>query len=156
MRTILLSLALIALAVVLAGCGGSSRTTINTGTNGSMLGLVITPEPQSLGIDRGDDFFLDWPAGYEPPSSFTVSLRQVDTDATTEAIFTEVDTYSTGHYRVRPTSTLPAGTFLLLRIVSDRETVRAMFLTDDSGFAMTRKANIGAGQAEHTITTTGE
>lgn len=152
MRTMLFILALAALALILAGCGGSSRTTINTGVNGSMLGLVITPEPQSLGIDRGDDFYLDWPTGYEPPSSFTVSLRKVNTNASTEALFTEVDTFSTGHYRVRPTSTLPSGTFIMLRVVSDRETVRVMYLTDDSAFPMTRKANAGEGQAETTIT----
>jgi hypothetical protein len=153
MRTLLFSLVVLSLALVLFGCEGNSRHTVVTDEDGSMLGLVVTPEPQSLSIDRSDDFLLDWPAGYAPPSEFTITLRKVDTDGTTEAILTDLGTISTGHYRLEPTSTLPAGTFLLLTIASDRERVRAMYLTDDDAFGMTREAKEGEGKAEHTIRT---
>lgn len=151
---ILIGLALMVM-LLLASCGGgSSRHTVTTDEDGSMLGLLINPEPQSLGIDRNDDLFLDWPAGYTPPAQFTVSLRQVADDASTTAIFTNLETESTGHYILKPTSTLPEGAFLLLRIDSDREHVRAMYLTDKSAFGMTRAAKPGEeGQAEHTVRT---
>ncbi|HOF89254.1 MAG TPA: hypothetical protein PLZ36_14295 [Armatimonadota bacterium] len=81
-------------------------------------------------------------------------LRQVDTDATTEAVLTNLHTLSTGHYRLSPASTLPAGAFLLLTITSNREAVRAMYLTDDDAFGVTREAKPGAeGQEEHTVRT---
>lgn len=154
MRSLFYVLLAVSLVVLFAGCGGSSRHTVVTEEDGSMLGLVVTPEPQALGIDRGDDFYLDWPAGYAPPREFTVRLRQVDTDATTEAVFTDLHTISTGHYRLSPTSTLPAGAFLLLTIISDREAVRAMYLTDDDAFGVTRVAKPGEeGQEEHIVRT---
>ena len=141
-----------AVFLLLAGCGGEQRHGVYTGEDGSLEGLVITPEPQSLGIDTGEVFLLDWRTGYDPPAEFTLSLRQVYPDGTTEPIYTELEEIDVGHYRLEPTWYLPTETFVLLTITGDGARTRAMYLTERSSIYDTKARRNDCGQAEHTVT----
>lgn len=144
-------LILLGVALCLAGCSGERTHDVVTPGDGSLRGLELSPEPQTLSISTGEEFYLDWRDGYEPPSEFHVTLRSIDPDGSTTAIYTDLRTFSTGHYRLEPTMSLPAKTFLLLQVTGAGETVRAMYLTEEGGYFGLEKRSEGKGQAEHTV-----
>jgi hypothetical protein len=153
---LLITAALISFTLVLifAGCEGAARHHVDTGGAGSLAGLVITPEPQKIGIATDTVFYLDWRPGYEPPAELTISLRSVDPDNTTAPIYTildDLDPYQPGHYRLEPSWYLPTGTFLLLTVYGDGERMRAMYLTEPSSLFSTTTRRREGGQAEHTV-----
>jgi len=144
------------LALVLAGCEGSWRHDVQTGGEGSLAGLVVTPTPQKIGIETDEVFYLDWRPGYEPPAELTVTLRYVDADNTTSPILTvldDIDPDHPGHYRLEPTWYLDTSAFLLLTVRGDGETLRAMYLTESSTLLDTRTQRRTGGQVEHIIKT---
>ena len=153
-RFALVMLAAVLFLPLVIGCEGSSRHVIDTDGYGTLAGLEITPEPQSLGIGTDKVFYLDWRSGYDPPEEFTVSLRAVYEDGSTEPIYTsfqDLDPYNPGHYRLEPSWYLPTGTFLLLSVVSPDERVRAMYLTEASTLYDTKTQRNENGKEEHTI-----
>lgn len=131
---ILCTLFVIAGLALLFGCDGEPRHDIATGEDGSLLGMYITPEPQSLYVDTGDEFFLEWDRGYLPPREFTFTVEQVDSDGATHRLNTEYTKLGTGKYKFDPNG-LPSGTFLLLTVSANHEVVKAMYLTDDALYA---------------------
>jgi len=144
------------LLLIFVGCTGESRHYIDTGGSGSLAGLVITPEPQSLGIGTDEVFYLDWEPGYEPPPELTISLRSVDPDNTTSAILTDLtdlDPSHPGHYRLEPTWYLPTSTFLLLTVSGAGERTRVMYLTEPSSIFSPNTRRLPGGQEEHTVKT---
>ena len=152
-RFLLLAAALALLLPVLCGCDGSSRHDVETGGYGTLRGLEITPEPQTLGLRTDKVFYLDWNRGYEPPNQFTVSLKTISEDGTTSPVYTrliDLDPARPGHYRLEPSWYLPTGTFLLLTVTSYGERVRAMYLTESSSYAVKTQRH-SDGEAEHTV-----
>jgi len=144
------------LVLIFAGCQGETRHDIDTGGSGSLAGLVVTPEPQTLGISTDEVFYLDWQSGYEPPAQLTVTLRSVDSDNTTSSIYTvldDLDPENPGHYRLEPSWYLATGTFLLLTVSGDGERMHAMYLTEPSSLFSTTTRRRAGGQEEHTIKT---
>lgn len=138
------------LALLVLGCQGDTRHTVNTGENGSLDGLALTPTPQSLHIASGTDFYLDWQAGYTPPAHFEVKLETVNTEDTRVGINTELHTISTGHYRLEPVVSLTDDNFLLLTVTGAEQTVRAMYLVDPDRGAP-RAPSTTPGAIEHTV-----
>lgn len=154
-RFMLLMLAAVLFLPLFIGCGSSSHD-IYTGGYGTLEGLEITPEPQTLDVETDEVFYLDWRYNYEPPEEFTISLKAIYADGTTEAILTEfedLDPDDPGHYRLEPSWYLPEGTFLLLTVTSDDERVRAMYLTVPSSTFSTKTQRNQNGKAEHTVRT---
>jgi len=144
------------LLLFLAGCVGEEKHSIITGGQGTLAGLVVTPEPQTIGIETDDVFYLDWEPGYEPSPELTVSLKSVDPDNTTRpvlTVLTDLDPEHPGHYRLEPSYYLPTETLLLLTISGGGERQRAMFLTESSSIFSTTTRRLPGGQAEHTINT---
>lgn len=138
------------LALMVLGCQGETRHTVNTGENGSLNGLVLTPTPQSLHIDSGTDFSLDWQAGLTPPARFDVKLETVDTEDTRVGINTELRTISAGHYRLEPVASLSNENFLLLTVTGAEQTVRAIYLVDPDR-STPRASSTSPGAIEHTV-----
>ncbi|MHB0936504.1 MAG: hypothetical protein ACYDCO_08585 [Armatimonadota bacterium] len=149
-------LAAAALLLFLAGCVGEEKPSVITGGQGTLAGLVVTPEPQTIGIETDDVFYLDWEPGYEPPPELTISLKSVDPDNSTWpvlTVLTDLDPANPGHYRLEPSYYLPTETVLLLTVSGGGERQRAMYLTEsDSIFSATTR-RLPGGQAEHTIKT---
>jgi hypothetical protein len=154
MRMIVVVLGVLVLGLLLLGCEGETRHTVATGEHGSLYGLLITPEPQSLSVDLDGSFYLDWEPGTEPPSTFEVALRKVNADGDLDPVLTTRTDLSTGHYRFNPSGYLPTRTFLLLTVTDQHtgERVRAMFLTENNYLPLTRGLE-GEGQAVHVIQT---
>jgi len=147
---------IIVLALFLAGCEGDIRHDIQTGGEGSLTGMVITPTPQRIGIETDEVFYLDWRPGYEPPAEFTVSLRYVDPDNTTSPILTvldDLDPINPGHYRLEPSWYLDSSAFLMLTVTGDGESTRAMYLTEPPPLYSVKTRRHEGGQAEHIIKT---
>lgn len=140
------------LLALLSGCEGETRHDIHTGGNGTLLGLVISPEPQSLDVPTDQVFHLDWVNGYEPPQEFTVSLKAIHADGSTDPILTTLDEIDPGHYRLEPTFYLSTETFLLLTVSTTDERQRAIYLTQSSSAFDTKTMRRAGGQAEHTVT----
>jgi len=145
-----------ALLLFFAGCVGEEKHSIDTGGQGTLAGLVVSPEPQSIGIDTDEVFYLDWEPGYEPPPELTISLKSVDPDNTTWPVYTvltDLDPANPGHYRLEPSYYLSTETVLLLTISGGGERQRSMYLTESSSIFSTNTRRVPGGQAEHTIKT---
>lgn len=151
MRILLVVVALFVLLLLL-GCHGESRHDVTTGLNGTLDGLVLTPDPQSLGLPTDTEFLLDWKTGYAPPSTFQVSLKKIDPNGTTGAVLTELDTLSVGHYRLCPTSNLSSQTFYLLQVTGAGQSVRAIYLTGGVALQLGAPAATRGGEATHIVT----
>lgn len=140
----------------LAGCNGDSRHEVDTTGDGSLTGMSILPAPQTLKIDTSEKFYLDWSAGYDPPAHLRMILESVSSDGNTTGVNWSFKERSFGHYTIDPNSSLPAKTFLLLRVLDDSgHEVRAMYLTEDSGIFpdSVKETPNGSGQAEHVVNT---
>ncbi len=142
------------LVLLLCGCNqdGDLRHDINTGSSGSLDGLVITPDPQSLGIATDTEFYLDWSAGTTPPSTFTVTLRKIENTGQTQLVRTILNTLSTGHYRVYKDWKMGSQSYYMLEIIGGGKTVRSIYLTGGTA-AQSRDAGTGVekGEEVHTI-----
>jgi hypothetical protein len=156
MRTSMIVLWVLALAaiVLLGGCHGETHHEVTTETYGTLEGLVITPEPQTLEISTGTEFELDWEYGTYPPKTFSVELDRVSADGSKQGILTDLHKLGNGHYRLEPIVSLPEETFLLLRVTSSYQEERAIYLTD-SVFNATKTpgGEPGRGKIEHIVTT---
>ena len=150
-RIAMLSALTLLLLPILPGCEGAGRHDVYTDEYGTLRGLEITPEPQSLSIDTSDVFYLDWQYGYDPPEEFTVSLREVHADGTTDPLYTVFDEIAVGHYRLAPSWYLAPETFLLLTVSDSEDRVRAVYLTESSGIVYTPTRRHEGGEAEHTV-----
>ena len=139
--------------LVIAGCqDGIASHNVSAETDGTLDGLVISPNPQELGIDTGSDFLLDWRPGYVPPAQFQVSLVSVASTNTTSAVYTRLKSTGTGHYRLVPSMPLPGQQFYLLEVDGAGQTVRAIYLTGGlPGIPLSTAAPNG--QARHLIHT---
>ena len=154
-RFILLGMVLCGLLCWVPGClDGSSSHNVDTGGNGTLDGLYLTPEPQTLDVALDDEFDLNWDYGYLPPDVFTVKLQSVDSDGTKNAIYTKLEKIAIDHYRLVPSWSLPTRTFLLLTISGAGQTVHAIYLTEDNGlFTQQQPAGQPEGEIEHTVRT---
>lgn len=154
-RYIIVLLAVVPL-LFLVGCEGETKHSITTGGQGTLAGLIVTPEPQTIGIETDSVFYLDWEPGYGPPPELTISLKSVDPDNTTRPVLTELtnlDPDDPGHYRLEPSYYLPTETVLLLTVSGGGERQRSMYLTEPDSLYSTTTRRLPGGQAEHTITT---
>lgn len=142
--------------VMFAGCSGENSHTVTTGEDGSLVGMLLLPNPQSLGIATSTDFDLTWRKGATPPSNFTVGLEELDPKegADTTPIRTELEKVSTTHYILRPVGILGEGTFVMVRVRGAGEEERAIYLTHYSAFsgAPRQAAPADAGQDIHEVT----
>jgi hypothetical protein len=143
-------MALLALAWV-AGCMEHASHTLSTGEHGSLRGLAYSPVPQSLHVDPEAIFEFGWQDGYEPPPEFTVALYELRRDGDRAPIVTRLEQTCTAKYRLEPVDLVPERTFLLLKIRSDEDEVRVIYLTTDGEYARTPRG--GDGQAEHVVKT---
>jgi hypothetical protein len=50
--------------------------TINTGTNGFLEDVIVSPRPGSVFVSRSQIFELRWTGAFPPPSTFTALLRR--------------------------------------------------------------------------------
>jgi len=152
----MLFLIAIMLAMVLLGCQGDVQHHVVTDSSGSLTGMVVSPEPQSLNIDHSADFFLDWDYGYAPPSTFDVKLEKVSPDGSVSPVLTVKERLSAGHYRFAPSVSLPAESFFLFTVSGNNKTARAMYHTK-TGWLLNSSPRVSAipgeeGKAIHTIT----
>lgn len=141
-------------ALVLTGCEGSGAAhhDVVTDAHGSLYGMTISPDPQTLGIPVSTDFLVSWQHDTYPPNSFQVSLYSVDTDNHLEEIYTDFTELGPGSYKLAPTHNLPDKSFLLLTISGGGETQDSIFLTDSTNNAPA-KLSVGPGQATHVVKT---
>ncbi|MEI6519392.1 MAG: hypothetical protein WCO98_05050 [bacterium] len=147
--------AFIGLLIVLLLCGctqdGTLRHDVNTGSNGSLDGLSITPAPQSLGIATDTEFYLDWAVNTSPPSTFTVTLRKIEKNGDTHLVRTVLDTLSTGHYRLYKDWNLDTQSFYMLEIIGGGKQVRTIYLTGGTSGAQKRNSGEEKGEETHEV-----
>lgn len=61
-------------AFLLAGCGGSTRHSVDTGTAGDLYAVRLRPAPGAVGVSPRASFELSWPDDDPPPAQFDVEL----------------------------------------------------------------------------------
>lgn len=137
--------------LLLVGCDGETRHDVVTGEDGTLFGMSIYPDPQSLNVDTSDDFYLEWEPGYYPPNEFTFTLEQVNDDGSVRYVLTELTQLSIRRYRFTPVN-LPPRAFLLLTVHGAGESVKAMYLTKNTLLLAPPRAVPADAKPEHVVT----
>ncbi len=139
------------LVLLLCGCKGSSRHTIETGGQGSLEGLKFIPADHSRGVDTDTDPEIFWLPGYEPPSRFTVSLKRIDEYGDLYPVTTNLTQSGTKRWKLKVVGTLNEGTLYTIIVHDDArgDQREAWFLTEKYG--RSSKAPPATGEGEHTI-----
>lgn len=134
------TLALFALSLALAGCGGKTSHDVTTPSAGSLLGIGFLPDDHSLDVSQGVNPTVYWDEGYTPPAQFTIRLRRVNPDSTMDDITTDIRQTGSRSWELRPTS-LEAQTIYYIWVTNGTQGAIGMFLTGG-----TRSENLPAAQ----------
>ncbi len=62
------------LLFLLAGCGGATNHSVDTGTDGDLYAVRLRPAPGTVGVSTRASFELSWTADDPPPAKFDVEL----------------------------------------------------------------------------------
>ncbi|MFN3420148.1 MAG: hypothetical protein ACK40X_00300 [Armatimonadota bacterium] len=140
-----------ALVLLLCGCQGSSRHTIETSGQGSLEGLRFIPADHSRGVDTDTDPEIFWLPGYEPPSRFTVSLKRINEYGDLYPVATDLTPSGTNRWKLKVVGTLNEGTLYAIIVHDDTrgDQREAWFLTKKYG--RSSKAPPNTGEGEHTV-----
>lgn len=140
------------LVLLLCGCQGSSRHTIETVGQGSLEGLRFIPADHSRGVDVDTDPEIFWILGYEPPSRFTVSLKRIDEYGDFQPVSTELTKSGTNRWKLKVVGTLDEGTLYAIIVHDDTrgEQKEAWFLTEKR-FRLRPQPAETQKESEHTV-----
>jgi hypothetical protein len=69
--------------IVAAGRTAATSRFINTGGNGSLNGIQISPAPGSVYIPRGQTFQISWAPGSQPPAQLGIEIMRYNEDSGT-------------------------------------------------------------------------
>ncbi len=151
-------LCLLAVAVVIGGCGGHSSFTIKTDGGGSLRGVRTIPEDGERYVETDITISVFWVSGYEPPAEFRFALIGEDG----EKVLTKMrKSNDPNTWTFEPTWDLDFDTLYTIEITADGSERKFVFRTeygDRSSPASTNEHKIpdpaaSAPQREHTVKT---
>lgn len=141
---------------LLLGCGGATRHTVTPGTQGSLEGLSFYPQDHSRGVDTDTDPEIFWKQSYEPPSRFTVALKQIDEYGDYRPVSTELkQVEGTNRWKLKVVGTLNEGTLYAIIVRDDMrgEERESWFFTEKSRYrSEPRRKGQPPETFEHTVT----
>lgn len=70
--------------LALAGCGGNNK--VNTGGDGRLADVEISPLPGATFLPRSTVFTIFWSEGFAPPPTFSARIYRLQSDGTIDEI----------------------------------------------------------------------